>query len=230
LAINARDVTGLSDDDRKDLKRSMEMVETGEEFWELNEINFSIVVSSIASGKPLPEDAPLYLGSNLALTTNHITWALGVFGPTAPTVYHGSKIFNVAKIGSTDQNLLKDDAGRRNLRYIPVKMVSINTAVIHWSSVRSQGRIRIPAARKGKEEFCNREGIDMIISGEAFDGIYNSIRSFVTNKTGEAPKKVRDDKGKKRAIDFDDTGSVAGSIRGSVEPEQKKFKGGSALF
>jgi hypothetical protein len=154
----------------------------GDAFLSPSSANLIKALSYIHSGEEaLIGDLPVYLGNGSFLSESRVARALLIFGPLAPSISFASardRLFTLpSSNASVDPNLVEKDK-KRLLQYLPYKLVSHQTAVNQWEKVFSSGKIYVPNARKGKDEFSDRTKCDGVYDNTPFLEIYGKVRAI----------------------------------------------------
>jgi len=77
-----------------------------------------------------------------------------------------------------DKNLEVVD-GKRRLQYLPFVMRPIFQAVTDWTTMFEEGSVRLPAGKKGSNQFVMAKTFSFNISGADFTTAYEKIRDVV---------------------------------------------------
>jgi len=184
MAIYQKDFSSL-EQMKKDVAACLDLLTFGDTYWTITGENMVRLMNAIASGRWEFPNAPFYLGGDVPFTTDPILRALAVFGPQAPSIYHGDTIRSIPLEGKSDRNLeVNATSGKRDLRYIPVFSRAIKTAAGEWATVVSRSSIKYYAPRKGKNEFANQKPTCCLIEGDQFTPFYNQLKRYLTSVHG----------------------------------------------
>jgi hypothetical protein len=213
--IYSRDLDTLSKERKDDLEKALDRVAFGETYWLPTPNNISIFIRYLMTNRWLDGDAPFFLGNKVGMSNSIIVRGLACFGPSAPSIFHGTKTMSIPRASRQDDNLNLVN-NRRVLQYIPIYVKGIYSAASDWNSVRSKRSIKFFEGRKNKNEFCNRSKDAGIIADPHFGNFYGLLKSWLDSYEDVAGGKKRrlDEEGDPREPSTSKKRNTLGGIAG----------------
>lgn len=166
-------------------------------FWDIKSPARVLDFINALSSSAVWSDEPMYVSLNTLTARNSIVNYLCAFGPTAPSIFHGDTMKQIAEPSQDDPNL-RVVGDKRVVPYIPFYVKGLMAAAGDWASVSNTRAFKYFAPKKNTAGiFSDRKKDDGIISSPLFDTFYASLRLYVAAGRGGKTKDVQS--GRKRA-------------------------------